>query len=375
MMHFVITSGQLRRRRPYGGRWEAALWSPVVLTVLISGLAFSTPREIAISRLLPVAPALAAAMWPVLPTVLLGTFCLLVMISLSFFYTDLGTPYTAAAIVAVTAAAAYGSHVRRQREETLFNIRLVADAAQKVLLRPLPRRIEGVELESLYLAAQEQARIGGDFYEAAATPYGVRLLIGDVRGKGLSAVGAAAAVIGCFRDAAYDEPDLRGIVHRLETSITRYSAAHPTQDLPERFATALVAEIPHGGAHVRLLNCGHPPPLLVHHGEIRVLEPTTPSPPLNLATLIGDHYCVDTIAFAPGDQLLLYTDGVTETRDRTGAFFPLPDWMRRQGPAPPRELLDRLHRELLDYSGGRLEDDIAALAVQSANTRAQDHPA
>ncbi|MEU0395892.1 PP2C family protein-serine/threonine phosphatase [Streptomyces sp. NPDC006208] len=371
----MITSGQLRRRRPYGGRWEAALWSPVVLTVLISGLAFSTPREIAISRLLPVAPALAAAMWPVLPTVLLGTFCLLVMISLSFFYTDLGTPYTAAAIVAVTAAAAYGSHVRRQREETLFNIRLVADAAQKVLLRPLPRRIEGVELESLYLAAQEQARIGGDFYEAAATPYGVRLLIGDVRGKGLSAVGAAAAVIGCFRDAAYDEPDLRGIVHRLETSITRYSAAHPTQDLPERFATALVAEIPHGGAHVRLLNCGHPPPLLVHHGEIRVLEPTTPSPPLNLATLIGDHYCVDTIAFAPGDQLLLYTDGVTETRDRTGAFFPLPDWMRRQGPAPPRELLDRLHRELLDYSGGRLEDDIAALAVQSANTRAQDHPA
>ncbi|MFD4138586.1 MULTISPECIES: PP2C family protein-serine/threonine phosphatase [unclassified Streptomyces] len=371
----MITSGQLRRRRPYGGRWEAALWSPVVLTVLISGLAFSTPREIAISRLLPVAPALAAAMWPVLPTVLLGTFCLMVMISLSFFYTDLGTPYTAAAIVAVTAAAAYGSHVRRQREEALFNIRLVADAAQKVLLRPLPRRIEGVELESLYLAAQEQARIGGDFYEAAATPYGVRLLIGDVRGKGLSAVGAAAAVIGCFRDAAYDEPDLRGIVHRLETSITRYSAAHPTQDLPERFATALVAEIPHGSAHVRLLNCGHPPPLLVHHGEISVLEPTTPSPPLNLATLIGDHYCVDTVAFAPGDQLLLYTDGVTETRDRTGAFFPLPDWMRQQGPAPPRELLDRLHRKLLDYSGGRLEDDIAALAVQSANTRAQDHPA
>ncbi|MGP3953264.1 PP2C family protein-serine/threonine phosphatase [Streptomyces sp. 7N604] len=372
----MITLGRLRGRRPpYRGRWETALLAPVVLTIVIAGLAFSTPREIAFSRLLPAAPALAAAMWPVLPTILLGAFCLLVMIGLSFVYTDLGTPYTAAAIVAVTLAAAYASHIRLQREEMLFHIRLVADAAQKVLLRPLPPRIEDVEIESLYLAAQEQARIGGDFYEAADTPYGVRLLIGDVRGKGLSAVGAASAVISCFREAAYDEPDLRGIIHRLETSITRYSAAFPAQDLPERFATALIAEIPHGRGHVRLLNCGHPPPMLVHRGEIRALEPTTPSPPLNLAMLIGDQYCVDTVAFAPGDQLLLYTDGVTETRDRTGEFFPLPDWMRRQGPAPPGELLARLHRDLLHYSGGRLNDDIAALAVRCPNTRTQEHPA
>ncbi|ATW46759.1 PP2C family protein-serine/threonine phosphatase [Streptomyces peucetius] len=370
----MIMLGRLRRRRfPHGGRWEAALLSPVILTVLIAGLAFSTPREIAFSRLLPAAPALAAAMWPVLPTILLGAFCLLVMISLSFFYTDLGTPYTGAAIVAVTLAAAYTSHRRLQREETLFHIRLVADAAQKVLLRPLPARINDIEIESLYLAAQEEARIGGDFYEAADTPYGVRLLIGDVRGKGLSAVGAASAVISCFREAAYDEPDLRGITRRLETSITRHIAAFPGPDLPERFATALIAEVPRGGGHVRLINCGHPPPLLVHHGQTRVLEPSIPSAPLNLATLIGDTYCVDTVAFAPGDQLLLYTDGVTETRDHAGEFFPLPEWMGQQGLVSPRELLDRLHRDLLQYSGGLLDDDIAALALRP-NTRAPIRP-
>ncbi|MGI5373312.1 PP2C family protein-serine/threonine phosphatase [Streptomyces sp. CA-251387] len=358
-------SARLWRRRPaYSGRWEAVRLSPVVLTVLIAGLAFSTPREIAVSRLLPAAPALAAAMWPVLPTILLGTCCMLIMIVLSFFYTDLGTQYTAAAIVAVTLAAAYGSHVRLQREEILFQVRLVADAAQQVLLRPLPRRIEDVEIESLYLAAQEQARIGGDFYEAIGTPYGVRLLIGDVRGKGLSAVGAASAVIGCFREAAYDEPDLQGIIHRLETTVTRHSAAFPAHDQPEHFATALLAEIPHGGGHVRLLNCGHPPPLIAHGGKVRVLEPALPSPPLNLAALIGDRYWVDSVAFAPGDQLLLYTDGVSETRDHTGQFFPLPEWMRRQGLEQPRELLDQLHRDLLQHSGGRLDDDIAALALR-----------
>ncbi|MFJ6632243.1 PP2C family protein-serine/threonine phosphatase [Streptomyces sp. NPDC091376] len=365
----MIMSGWLRRRRtPYGTRWQAARLSPVILTVVVAGLAFSTPKEIAFSRLLPAAPALAAAMWPVLPTIVLGLFCLMVMIGLSFVYTDLGTAYTGAAIVAVTAAAAYASHVRLQREEALFHIRLVADTAQKVLLRPLPRRIAHVEIESLYLAAQEQARIGGDFYEAADTPYGVRLLIGDVRGKGLTAVGAAAAVISCFREAAFDEPDLRGIVRRLEISIARHSAAFPGLDLPERFATALLIEIPRGRGHVKLLNCGHPPPLLVHRGETRVLDPTAASPPLNLATLIGAHYWVDTVAFAPGDQLLLYTDGITETRDRTGEFFPLPDWMRRQDPMPPRELIERLHQDLRHFSGDRLDDDIAALAVRSRST-------
>ncbi|MET9968963.1 PP2C family protein-serine/threonine phosphatase [Streptomyces sp. NPDC006356] len=364
-MPFVITPGWLWRRRPaYGGRWDAARLAPVVLTVVIVGLASSTPREIAFSRLLPAAPALAAAMWPVLPTILLGMFCFLFMIVLSLFHTDLGTQYTSAAIIAVTLAAAYGSHVRLQREEILFQVRLVADAAQKVLLRPLPRRIEDVEIESLYLAAQEQARIGGDFYEAIGTPHGVRLLIGDVRGKGLSAVGAASAVISCFREAAYDEPDLQGIIHRLETTISRHSAAFPIQDQPEHFATALLAEIPHGGGQIRILNCGHPPPLIAHCGKVRLLEPTIPSPPLNLAALIGDRYWVDRVSFTPGDQLLLYTDGVSETRDHAGQFFPLSDWMRSQGPERPRELLDRLHRDLLQHSGGRLDDDIAALALR-----------
>jgi serine phosphatase RsbU (regulator of sigma subunit) len=341
----------------------------VVLTLLIAGMAFSTPREIAFSRLLPTAPALAAAMWPVLPTVLLGAVCLLLMIVLSFFHTDLGTPYTSAAIVAVTLAAAYGSHIRLQREETLFQVRLVADAAQKVLLRPLPRRIENIEIESLYLAAQEQARIGGDFYEAIGTPHGVRLLIGDVRGKGLSAVGAAAAVIGCFREAAYDEPDLKGIVRRLETTVTRHSAAFPVHDQPEHFATAILAEIPPGGGRLRLLNCGHPPPLIAHAGGIRILEPTAPSPPLNLAALVGERYWVDTVTFAPGEQLLLYTDGVSETRDDTGRFFPLAEWMRRQTPRHLRGLLDQLHLDLLRHSGGRLDDDIAALALRTTTAR------
>ncbi|MGW1074881.1 PP2C family protein-serine/threonine phosphatase [Streptomyces sp. NPDC002537] len=318
----------------------------------------------AFSRLLPAAPALAASMWPVLPTVLLGTVCLLLMIGLGIVFPDLGTGYTAAGIVAVTVAAAYGSHVRLQRERTLFQVRLVANAAQQVVLSPMPRCFGDIEIESLYLAAAAEARIGGDFYEVADTQYGVRLLIGDVRGKGLPAVGSAAAVVNSFREAVYDEPDLGSIARRLEASSARYSAAFPLEDLMESFITALLVEIPHEDGRIAILNCGHPPPLLLGRGELHVLEPTAPSPLLNLAELIGDHYSVDTFDFAPGDHLLLYTDGVTEARDRDGEFFPLAAWMRRQTPERPRELLDGLHRDLLRYSSGGLDDDIAALAVR-----------
>ncbi|WP_405977049.1 PP2C family protein-serine/threonine phosphatase [Streptomyces sp. NBC_00158] len=359
----MIESGRPRlRRRPGPGRLVRL--SPVILTVVIASLAYTTPPEMAFSRLLPAAPALAAAMWPVLPTVLLGTVCLLLMIGLSLVFPDLGTWWTAAGIIAVTVAAAYGSHLRLQRERTLFQVRLVADAAQQVVLSPMPRRFGDVAIESLYLAAAAEARIGGDFYEVADTPYGVRLLIGDVRGKGLPAVGAAAAIVNAFREAAYDETDMVAVARRMDASSTRYNAAFPADGATERFATALLVQIPHEGGHIDILNCGHPPPLLLNRGELRVLEPAAPSPLLSLAELIGDHYSVDSFEFAPGDLLLLYTDGIAEARSRDGEFFPLTSWMRRQPPTPPRELLTALHRDLLHYSRGRLDDDVAALAVR-----------
>ncbi|MYX99777.1 SpoIIE family protein phosphatase [Streptomyces sp. SID486] len=359
----MIESGRLRLRRRHDRR-PLVLLSPVILTVVIASLAYATPPEMAFSRLLPAAPALAAAMWPVLPTVLLGTVCLFLMIGLSMVFPGLGTWWTAGGIIAVTVAAAYGSHVRLQRERTLFHVRLVADAAQQVVLSPMPCRFAGVEIETLYLAAAAEARIGGDFYEVVDTRFGIRLLIGDVRGKGLPAVGAAAAIVNSFREAAHGEADLVAVARRLDASSSRYNAAFPSEGPMERFATALLVEIPHGGGRIGILNCGHPPPLLRNAGELRVLEPTVPSPLLSLAELMGDHYSVDTFGFAPGDLLLLYTDGVAEARARDGEFFPLASWMGGQPPVPPRELLSALHRDLLRYSRGHLDDDIAALAVR-----------
>lgn len=103
-----------------------------------------------------------------------------------------------------------------------------------------------------------------------------------------------------------------------------------------------------------------PPPLLLNRRNLRVLESAIPSPPLNPAEPIGDHYTID----FPGDLLLLHTDGLAEARAPDWEFFPLAARVRRQPPTPPRELPTTLHRDLLRYSSGRLDDDIAALAVR-----------
>jgi serine phosphatase RsbU (regulator of sigma subunit) len=252
---------------------------------------------------------------------------------------------------------------RTRRERTLATVRSVAEAAQRVLLRPVPHRLGRICVETLYLSAAAEARIGGDLYEAVPTAHGVRLLIGDVRGKGLLAVETAATMLGAFREAAHDEPDLAEVAHRVETSMSRRAAELPGSEVAERFVTAVFGEIPDDEPMVRLVNCGHPPPLLISRGEVTELEPDDPSPPINLGFLVGDNYHVDVRPFGPGDQLLLYTDGVTETRDRHGDFYPLIERVRSWASLAPRDLLDRLHEDLLAYSDAHLEDDTAALAA------------
>ncbi|MGW4732670.1 PP2C family protein-serine/threonine phosphatase [Streptomyces shenzhenensis] len=255
------------------------------------------------------------------------------------------------------------AHHRIRRERTLADVRFVADIAQHVLLRPVPHRIGDLRLESLYLSASAEARIGGDLYEAVPTRHGVRLLIGDVRGKGLLAVETAATLLGSFREAAHDEPDLPALVARVETSVTRRADQLSPSEAGERFVTAVIAEIRADEHVVRVVNRGHPPPLLIRPGEVRELDRGRSAPPLNLGMLVGEPYPVDVYPFVPGDQLLLYTDGVTETRDPAGTFYPLLERLRSWGPLPPRELLDRLHHDLLEYSHSQLHDDTAALAV------------
>jgi serine phosphatase RsbU (regulator of sigma subunit) len=196
---------------------------------------------------------------------------------------------------------------------------------------------------------------GGDIHDAQVTPFGARLLIGDVMGTGMPANETGCQVVAAWRELAVAEPNLPGIAVRLHTLIAR--SAHP-----ERFVTALLVSCGCGGAEI--VCCGHPPPLLLRGGTASFVE-TFPAPPLGLLDL-ADGWCTKiTVPFAAGDAMLAYTDGVSEARDGSGQYFPLADEVTKalQDPGPELGLLDHLMGSLRTHmAGGQADDALMLLA-------------
>ncbi|MEV5955944.1 PP2C family protein-serine/threonine phosphatase [Streptomyces sp. NPDC051987] len=262
-----------------------------------------------------------------------------------------------AALLAVTLASTLASALRGRRERVLAAVRSVAEAAQHAVLKPIPQTVGPFQVAVRYSAAAAEARIGGDLYALVSTPHGVRLIVGDVRGKGLPAVEIAALVLGVFREAAYDEPDLLAVVGRIERSLARNLG-------PDDFVTAVVVGHP-GTGQLEMVNCGHASPLLISRcGEVVAVEATRPAPPLGLRALVAEPPCLETLPFSEGDQLLLYTDGVIEARDRDRAFYPLAERVARHVSDEPEQVLSAVHDELLAHVGGRLHDDAALLLLR-----------
>ncbi|MEU9253685.1 PP2C family protein-serine/threonine phosphatase [Streptomyces sp. NPDC048270] len=274
-------------------------------------------------------------------------------------------------LVVSVASVILSNAVRTRRQIELDQVRRIAVAAQEVVLRPVPELLGPVRAASLCLAAETGARIGGDLYEAVQTTYGVRLIVGDVRGKGLSAIRAVAVALGAFREAVHYEAEVREVMNHCGAALRResavpgtYSQAELPEVLMEGFTTALIAQVPEEPV-VLLVNRGHPPPLLLHHGKVQALMPASPMPPLGLEDLVdGLPPEPESYPYLPGDRLLLYTDGVMEARNRDDEFLPLPQTMERlPADTSPQQFLDELHQALLRHTEGRLTDDVAMILI------------
>ncbi|MEU0830421.1 PP2C family protein-serine/threonine phosphatase [Streptomyces sp. NPDC005969] len=276
---------------------------------------------------------------------------------------DFGSQLIALVVVSVIVTVFRYLQERHARELEL--IRTVAEATQRVVLRPLPRRIGPLRVGSVYMAAQEQSLIGGDLYAAVRTPTGTRLIIGDVMGKGLTAISDAALLLGAFREGAHRQAGLSDLAAYLDHSVC-WNLADPTEaeKAGECFITAAILDIPDALPQVDMVTCGHPPALRLHGQKVSTLHATCPAPPLGLGEMADHHYHVDTFTFEPGDMLLLHTDGVIEARDARGVFYPLPERAPSWAPHSPSALVNHLRTDLLAHVGGHLADDAAVIAVQ-----------
>ncbi|MFJ6423197.1 PP2C family protein-serine/threonine phosphatase [Streptomyces hydrogenans] len=339
---------------------------PFLVIALATVADVLTPPQERFDRFLIAAPALAAATWSARGTAAIGGLAMAASAALAAARGDSLLPAALAnqVVLAVVAlAAAVSSHVRQRREAELRQVSAVAEAAQGALLRPLPPRLGTVDLRLLYEASAAGAHVGGDFYKALKVRDGVRIMLGDVQGKGLPAVEAASLLLGSFREAAYTAPDLPAIAQRLEASMARYAERAPESEAADRFSTVLLAEVPDDRPVIRLLSCGHPAPVVQRDGAVETVELTAPSVPVHLPVPVDAPFTVEEVPFGPGDRLLMFTDGVTETRDARGAFYPLEQRLAAWADEPADRIPGLLREDLDRFGAHGLEDDTTALLL------------
>ncbi|MFE9651678.1 PP2C family protein-serine/threonine phosphatase [Micromonospora sp. NPDC006431] len=339
--------------RPLSPGSRAGLGAALGLLAIVSAVELADGRTAHFLALMAAAPFLAAALasW----RVVLGAGVLGTAIGGSFALADpamsLVTAVNVAGIALATAIATAVAAARQRQSERIAELSRLASVAQQAVLRPLGPQVGTLAVAARYISSTATAVIGGDLYEVMDTPYGVRMIIGDVRGKGLDAVRLASIVLGSYRHVAYERADLRAVVTDLDRAVARNVG-------DEDFVTAALVE--ERGGTLTIVNCGHPPPLLLRGGAVIPLEPPAPAPPLGFMPVVRPR--VERLE--PGDRLLLFTDGLGEAR-RDGEFFPTADraW-RLLGHGTVADGLASLETALVEWVHGRLDDDIALVLME-----------
>ncbi|WP_330237728.1 PP2C family protein-serine/threonine phosphatase [Streptomyces sp. NBC_00525] len=363
-------TGEAAARAPRIGN-RALSGGLALLTAVIVGLDVLAGEDLRLVPLLVVAPALVSVFGTVGQTVAAGAWVTGAAV-VTRAVTG-GTTWDIVSSIVFTVFAcllSVGACALRIRHATeIARLRSAAVALQRQILRPLPIPTDQLTAHGTYTPIEEDHLVGGDIYEVVQSPYGTRVIIGDVQGKGLPAIGVGFAVLGAFREAAIREPSLTGLVDRLEDAVARQNAFAAETGETERFVTALVLGFD-GDGRVEAVNCGHLPPRLLHDGVAVPVPIRRTSVPLGMAELSSEGRSAERLDFPPGATLLMFTDGVTEARDPAGNFYPLDARLSRWARRDPRELLDALERDLEKFSSGVRRDDVAVLALRRTSAPA-----
>jgi sigma-B regulation protein RsbU (phosphoserine phosphatase) len=230
-----------------------------------------------------------------------------------------------------------------------------ASRVQHALLPEELPDIDGLELGASYVTCSQA---GGDYYQVLPLPDGRwGLFLADVSGHGVgAAVGTAM-----LHTLLHSCPEPGASPSRVLAHINRHLCTVAPDGM---FATAFYGLYQPAARRVTYALAGHPRPLLRRRGlEVRELEPTGGLP---LGVPGDDTWGEQEITLAPGDGLLLYTDGIVEGTNAAGEMFGrerLADAVRL-GPRRARRLVQHVERHYLDYRGAAPDlDDRTLLAV------------
>jgi sigma-B regulation protein RsbU (phosphoserine phosphatase) len=262
-----------------------------------------------------------------------------------------------AALVAelITSRRHYGDAVERTRR------RLPMQIAAEIIWNQLPPLTYAVEGTVITAVLEPCYDVGGDAFDYAANDEILHVALFDTVGHGISASALTTLALNTYRNARRSGLDLVDTCRSIDKWIHA--------QYPGSFVTALLAELDTATGVYRRISAGHPAELFLRDGRALPQLRTPTALPLGLGYLLSRPPGVIEEQLQPDDTLVLYTDGITEARDASGALFGvdrlsdfLLDGLGRGTPAP--EMMRRLIQAIVTYENGELRDDATAAMLQ-----------
>lgn len=245
---------------------------------------------------------------------------------------------------------------RRSRAAGARDHRIAAVLQRTLLPEELPA-VPGIAIAARYVPAADEADVGGDLYDALPLPDGrLAIAIGDVAGKGLAAAVLAGRVRSALRAYAHDDPRPSVVLGRLNRLLDQGEAAP--------LVTLSYAVLDPARHELRWASAGHLPPLVLGPDGLAEYGPVTGDAPL--AAVPGADFAEQTVTVAPGDRILVFTDGLVERRG-AGLADAL-EHVRRVAAGAPADAGALVEAALAAPRGGA-RDDVAVLAVAVSPSR------
>jgi Stage II sporulation protein E (SpoIIE) len=241
--------------------------------------------------------------------------------------------------------------LRRQRSRTV---------AAELIWHLLPPLTAGTDRFVLSAMVEPSYEVGGDAFDYALSATTAHMAIFDAVGHSVTSGILAAVALAAYRKTRCDSGSLFAQAMAIDDAL---SEAFGTA---ARFVTGVLAELDLTSGRLRYLAAGHPHPLLMRKGKVVKTLTGGRRPPFGMPTA---NMMVAEERLEPGDWLTLYTDGITEARDETGAFFgedQLIDLLRREAASnhPPPETVRRLVHAVMQHQRGILQDDATVLLAR-----------
>jgi len=235
--------------------------------------------------------------------------------------------------------------------------RRIADTLQEALLT-VPEGMNGLGYGYMYRSATEGAKVGGDFYDLFELGGGrVGITLGDVSGKGLQAATLTSVVRSTIRAYALDGHCPSKIMAKANEAVRLASG-------PASFITVFFGLLDTATGKLTYCSAGHPPAILHQAAGVELLREHSPI----IGAFAGMSYTEEETYLQKGDSLVLYTDGVTEARHDEEFYGEerLIDFLTQAQEIPVKEIPQAIYNDIVAYSGGKLLDDIAILAISLA---------